>query len=240
MDNKWWEYYAVRYFVGTVTGALIVAFLNSHPGSPYETGLAAFGEFKDSTILGVSLIAAVGFAFCYIASAPILTLHATRAHLQLSVLKSHWGKQSFAILASIVISVCGASLMLPLLAASMVGIIIGIQLFLLLSALFTNFSKIESFYNSIASVRAKATPKKDDPPTENGEYITSYRHLREHGNAFSIVVLELVLAYSLYKLHNTTCAPVLVLLWVLPATSTWFIGTILETRLAGNNTPKGS
>ncbi len=28
MENRWWEYYAVRYFVGTVVGAVIVAFLN--------------------------------------------------------------------------------------------------------------------------------------------------------------------------------------------------------------------
>ncbi|MGE0865036.1 MAG: hypothetical protein AB7P34_14155 [Vicinamibacterales bacterium] len=60
MNSKWWEYYAVRYLVGTVVGAVIVAFLNGHPGSPYEARLSAFGDGQESTFLAAWNLALAG------------------------------------------------------------------------------------------------------------------------------------------------------------------------------------
>ena len=88
MENKWWEYYAVRYFVGTVVGSVLVAVLNTEPGSPFYGRVAIVGNSNEATFLGVGLVAALGFAFCYIASSPVLTLHTTRAHLRLSAIKA--------------------------------------------------------------------------------------------------------------------------------------------------------
>lgn len=48
MENKWWEYYTVRYFVGTVVGALLVAALNAEPGSPFEGRMEIIGDSKDN------------------------------------------------------------------------------------------------------------------------------------------------------------------------------------------------
>jgi hypothetical protein len=232
MENKWWEYYAVRYFVGTVVGALIIAFLNEHSGSPYEGRLGLGGDSKEATFLGVGLVAALGFAYCYIASSPVLTLHATRAHLRLSVLK----ESCLTYVASFVVGVGAAIFLawqiLPPLAAVGIGLIVGFQVALVLLGLLTKFSVIETFYRELADARAQAMRKKDEPPSAGLEYLTSYRHLREHGNAFMIVILEGVLAYALFHLPSTTCAFYFIAIWILPATLAWLLGTVLESRFA--------
>lgn len=238
MDGKWWEYYAVRYFVGTVVGAGIVAFLNGQPGSPYEGRLTLGGDAKEATFLGVGLVAALGFAYCYIASSPVLTLHATRAHLRLSVLRLHWVSHLTCFPLAIAVAIWIAWKWLPPLAAVGAGLVIGLQIGLVLVALLTKFSEIEKFYRGLADARSKSMRKKDEPPSAGFEYVTSYRHLREHGNAFMIVILEGILAYVLFRLPSAACAFYFIAVWLLPATLAWFLGTVLESRLV--STPLGS
>src|SRR5262245_9579224 len=126
MDNKWWEYYAVRYFVGTVVGAGIVAFLNAEQTSPFANSLNVIVGSPNPGVLGVGLLAALGFAFCYIASAPVLTLHATRAHLRLSTIRSNWKSTIPVLVACATIVICWRYL--PLSAAALSGLVIGLQL----------------------------------------------------------------------------------------------------------------
>ena len=49
-------------------------------------------------------------------------------------------------------------------------------------------ARVIVYYRGLAKARAK-------PHESIAEYVQSYRHLREHGNAFVIVGLELVLAW---------------------------------------------
>lgn len=231
MESKWWEYYAVRYFVGTVVGSVIVALLNSEPGSPFEGYLTVLDSSKEASFLGVGLLAALGFAFCYVGSAPVLTLHATRAHLRATSVKDSPYKFSLAVGASVLIAVLALWKFLPPEAAITSGLVIGLQIGLVLVALLTRLAAVEEFYRGLATVRAKGMPKKDDPPTPGSEYVTSYRHLREHGNAFLIVLLEGLLAYTLLHSPSRVCAGIVLLLWLLPAASVWIIGTVLEARL---------
>lgn len=75
--SKWWEVYAVRYFVGTIIGGIVVFILSAQS----ESSLREVFTFKVGTELNaqvVSMLAALGLAICYISSAPILVLHATR------------------------------------------------------------------------------------------------------------------------------------------------------------------
>ena len=233
MENKWWEYYAVRYFVGTVIGAGIVAFLNEHPDSLYY-GRLSLGDESTKTeakFLDIGVTAALGFAYCYIASAPVLTLHAARAHLRLSTLKAHWVSHIICLSIAIAAAVFAVWRVLPPRAAIAAGFVIGMQFGLVLVALCTKFSIIEDFYRQLAGTRSKAMPIKDDPPSAGLEYVTSYRHLREHGNAFMIVILEVILAYAIFCLPSMTYAFLFVAAWLLPATFAWFLGTVLESRL---------
>jgi uncharacterized membrane-anchored protein YhcB (DUF1043 family) len=230
MENKWWEYYAVRYFVGTVIGALIIAFLTGPTKAPFNNQLALWTISKDVPFLGVGLAAALGFAFCYVASAPVLVLHAARAHLHLSAI----GNRPCLSILCVAIAVTLGSVLswrfFPPWTAAATGAVIGVQVTLVFLAFFTNFSVIESFYRNLADARSKAMKTKDEPLTPGAEYVTSYRHLREHGNAFAIVILEGILGSALYHLPSIECALYFLGAWLLPATFAWILGSVLESR----------
>jgi hypothetical protein len=232
MENRWWEYYVVRYFVGAVLGAVIVLFLISQEHFPLKDDLATLGDFKDSTFLGVSLVAAMGFAFCYVASSPILTVHATRAHLRLSLLK-----YSIGLFIPIAIVLYFAWRMFSPPVALATGLIVGTQIGLVAITIFGRFSDVEEYYRKLASARSKASTKKDQPASSGGEYVTSYRHLREHGNAFGILLLELVLAGALYELHDGKVMACWLVAWLFPAPVAWVIGTALESRFVSSPLP---
>lgn len=232
MENKWWEYYAVRYFVGTVVGAVLVAFVSGHDGSPFAGQLKFGNDAPNQTFLGLSLFAALGFAYCYVASAPILTLHSARAHLRLAGVKARWFSYAWPFIVSILLCIGTGWLLMPLVAAALTGIIVGFQLALIGLALWSRASVIEAFYRQLAVARATAVDGGGVTPA--AEYITSYRHMREHGNAFMIVLLEGVLAYVLISLPSVAHAFALLAVWLLPAVIAWVLGTILERRFASN------
>lgn len=241
MDNKWWEYYLVRYLVGTVVGAMLVFVLVDTPGSPFSTYASKIDAFMDQPFLGVGLVGALGFAFCYVASAPVLTLHATRAHLRAVAIRATARSQCAFAAAVVLPSLLAAwwlSCSLPLLAAMTAGPAIGIPSGLVLLAVFSRFVVVEQFARDIAQKRAAAYPAKK-ATTFGHEYVTSYRHLREHGNAFLILVLEGVLANALLRAPSLAFAALVVALWVLPAAVVWVVGTVLESRFAANDKPRG-
>ncbi|MGB6450067.1 MAG: hypothetical protein WBE92_04885, partial [Steroidobacteraceae bacterium] len=63
---------------------------------------------------------------------------------------------------------------------------------------------------------------------QKSEYIESYRHLREHGNAYAILVAELVLALAVGAAPTWYFVGGLITLWTLPAAFVWGVGTWLE------------
>lgn len=93
---------------------------------------------------------------------------------------------------------------------------------------------------------------------DNRELIDSYRHLREHGNAFFVVLLELLLGLGLYMASKVSVIPpsvisscaasdkscnsdisiallqtvLLILIWIIPAAMVWAIGCILEAEFS--------
>lgn len=158
MNGRWWEYYLLRYLVGTVVGAVLVAFLNWHSTSPFFGRLEPLVDLSDSAFLGVGLLAALGFAFCYIASLPILVLHATRAHIQRGMLRSRWVLHGGSVAISIAAAVFAARQAISLSAALIFGTVVGFEVGLIFIALVTRFKSIEDFYWRISEARAQAVP----------------------------------------------------------------------------------
>lgn len=92
------------------------------------------------------------------------------------------------------------------------------------------------FYNNLAIKRSIDTIG----------IVDSYKHLREHGNSFAIVVFEIVLAFILFVAGNLEFAStgivsqskyiyvfpyiLIIFLWILPAALVWFIGTLFERQ----------
>ncbi len=233
-DGQWWAHYVVRYFVGTVLGVFIVLFLvtATSPSLSQQGGiptiLRALLKLEHIDKVTGTILAVVGLAFCYIASAPVLVLHATRGSL-LATRRSIGCKTAcIGILASGLVSwglihrlpnadeFNFAACVMILLAIIFVG-----QIFLLCLALFQKESKSFEYYDSVVKKRAEAE-------ASGKEYMESYRHLREHGNAFLIAYFELFLGTVLY--YTPLPWGVILMLWVLPSGCVWFFGTMLESR----------
>jgi hypothetical protein len=82
-SSRWWQYYLVRYAPGTAVGAVIFCFLCLR-------SIALRSLFFDTTATirldgaHLTLLAANGLAYCYVASSPLLVFHAGRFLLTLS------------------------------------------------------------------------------------------------------------------------------------------------------------
>jgi hypothetical protein len=234
-ESRWWEYYVLRYFVGTVVGAIAIVFLVKLPDSPLR-GFPLIGELsslqvKDMPALIVIALGAFGFTYCYIASTPMLLLHATRAQLGLSPLRLRWRfwlPTSVAIICLHRVMVWGLSIRWwssRSFGALVFLIVVGVQLAIVVDAHRDRFNRVTSFYEHLAQARGRESQSVV-------EYVESYRHLREHGNACAILALEFTLALVLFSARELCLALVAVILWLFPSTYAWFIGSLLE---AGSN-----
>jgi hypothetical protein len=88
--GRWWEYYTVRYFVGTVVGVAAVVVLAQIPNGPIPlAGVLSIQNLSRLDVPGFLALSAAGFAYCYVASAPILLAHAVRGQL-VGVRKTMW------------------------------------------------------------------------------------------------------------------------------------------------------
>lgn len=242
-DNRWWEFYFVRYFVGTALGAIVVLFLAT-ADSPVFTSQGALAvilktlkpeKFESGFI---AVLATVGLAFCYIASAPILVLHAVRGSLLKVRSSTNWSLVTF--FSALVLIVSGAQGVVLWLALRIKGnpwvsqdfyagtafllfvsiIFVG-QLFLLWLAMSGREQHAFEYYDQLVQRRASAS-------AAGNEYVESYRHLREHGNAFFIALLELLLGAALF--YSPVPWAVILMLWIFPAAGVWLFGTLLESR----------
>lgn len=115
----------------------------------------------------------------------------------------------------------------------LVGALIIFFQYRLLFDLRQNYEDFGKFYRDMEVKREKL-----------GELKDSYKHMREHGNASLIVVLEVVLAGFLYSLIQIAecfgissnevhwVLPITFALWVSPAAFIWYVaGVILESEL---------
>jgi hypothetical protein len=108
--------------------------------------------------------------------------------------------------------------------------VVGSQLTLASLAIWNKPARIVEFYCDLADERLKQWKLQRD-------YIESYKHVREHGNAMSIVFLEIALGFVLSQAQSKTQLVLIVLVWVTPSTLCWLLGTALEAELA-KNAPK--
>lgn len=112
-----------------------------------------------------------------------------------------------------------------LLAIAFVCLVLAFQSALFLEAIGNRGKLLTSYYLSLSEARAARARQVQ-------EYVESYRHLREHGNAFAIIISELGFALAAISVPSVSLLAVLLVLWVLPAAGVWFVGTVLEAKLA--------
>ena len=225
--GRWWEYYTLRYFVGTVVGVLALIFLaKSENSRVVGLGVLSINDLNGLGLKEATALGAAGFAYCYIASAPMLLLHAVRGQLGLNPLQARW--RFWAITGIVIASlqiVAAWRLKISWHSYRWFGslvflVVVGVQFALIVAAHLDRFKAITSFYYALAQVRSKGAPV--------AEYVESYRHLREHGNSLAILVLEFALAYVLVSAQEPALALIALILWLVPSIYSWFIGSLLE------------
>lgn len=225
---RWWEYYFVRYLVGTVVGGLIVFYLSGRANYFRVPVLNDAGSDFQGLAKNFTSLVALSFAYCYVASAPMLTLHATRSSFRHDGLS----ERKYYIFACIVLSAIldyfgtrhrGYGLLFSLF---WYCFIFFIQCLLVVVA-YQKRKEIRSFYIELSRARAQGTAHVED-------YTESYRHLREHSNAYGIIVLELVLAPAIAWARSALELALIFLLWLVPPALCWFIATMLELGLAAS------
>ncbi len=236
-DDRWWEFYVIRYAMPSVIGFLILWGMRSE----FTAFTSIISESANIKIIGeISLFAGLGFVYCYVASTPILVMHCCRYNLKrFNQMPTFAGLVTVALIlfTALVVSLKGwsnfFSMQYALVPLVIFGLILIIIQFCLLLDLRLGYKDFGRFYRELESKRKQL-----------GELKNTYQHMREHGNSALIVVLEVVLAGFLYSLiqvakHFDIGASEMhwILLfafaiWVSPAAFVWYVaGVILESEL---------
>lgn len=260
-SNRWWEMYLVRYITGSVVGAVIVYIILR------KLNVDWFPDLNKIQSSNLVVLASLGFAYCYIASAPITLLHAARFLLdtQLFVqpptqvmtgvvgwkkffasLRRWFGKYDWLVL-SLLLFVTLFGVLLGFVSNETTWVLVAASTFVLAYTYVVSIKlyfklqendEWQKWYFSLAEKREKANSN------AGKGFVESYRHLREHGNAFFIISLEISLGIVLYQIatllqrfssENAVIWAVTVLAallyWVLPGALCWYLGNKLERYL---------
>jgi hypothetical protein len=239
-DSHWWEFYGVRYAQGMVVGAMIVFFLFSQ-NDALKKLLFLPADPKDFGMPHLILLAVYGLAYCYIASAPILIMHAGRGLLFQSptnktpndgiISRILWVIVPSVLITTIYCITTTTNIVIGGLAVFLYALLVIFQVRILLSIFRTSWQQTIDYYLVIVNKR--------NENIDSG-YVESYKHLREHGNSFLIVAFQFFLAFPIFIfVSQPTIASedsirhliMIVLVWVLPAATIWLFGNKLENNL---------
>lgn len=240
-ERNWWEFYGVRYAQGTVVGAMIIFFLFSQ-NEILKKLLFIPERPEDFGIPHLILLTVYGLAYCYISSAPILVMHAGRGLLYKSKTNVNpWKGYRLRVLIFIGLAVFifGAGFCLSDDILSLAQMLSGLVMFTLfmmqVSILYSVFiSSWEETFDYYALIVKKRNQE------GAGGYVESYKHIREHGNSFLIVVFQFFLALPIFLFVSQVGSTggdairnlvIIIIIWIIPAATIWFFGNKLENNL---------
>lgn len=261
-NGRFWEYYAVRYFGGTFIAAICLVGLyelgNNGVGQiwTFFENLSSSTKIGDSSAAILTLFFGLAFTYSYIASAPIYVLHLFRVtliddeskrididNIRYIYFKKRVAAAFITALFVIIIIICAYTFKFyyffeylneKYLAVSGFVVILILQL----SALFKYFRqktqfpvRLFKFYKNLSSFRSQSNPNFHVIK----EYKESYRVLREHGNAFMLIIANVLFTCILSIAPSAQAAAGIVVLWVAPATVGWFAASMLESQLVDGN-----
>jgi hypothetical protein len=199
------------------------------------------------------LLAAYGLAYCYIASSPFLVFHAGRFLLKrcndVASLKS-FARWSFVIILAIALLFTVVCLVLfwcrhkgsedlwrwP---ACLPAVWIWLLQWRVVKRTIKEACTTSEGQNVVYRFYKELAKRRGTDEARRGGIVDSYRHLREHGNALSIVVLEIVLGAALMSVASVasddTKLPLLasvLAVWLAPGALVWLVGAFIELRFS--------
>lgn len=230
--GNWWEGYIIRYTLGSLVGAIICWQLIDDVNG--KLAVKSFLHAKEDVVKYVILLL-MGLCYCYVASSPMLTIHVSRYREFKSVFNKIPWKYGFLFfllwtgLIGALLWLAGyfkggfSAEQLKFLALGMTPpfVVFFVQ-FIFLPKNDSDIIQLFNFYDDLSFLRYYTFT----------DIMTSYRHLREHGNAYSVLLLELILGWSLvWSIKVEVYLAIAVLIaWVAPSAFVWVIGTNIEKR----------
>jgi len=237
-NGNWWEFYGIRYAQGAVVGAMLIYLLFSQ-NATLKKVIFVPDRAADLSMAHLALLGVYGLAYCYIASAPILIMHAARGLLYKSRLNrmpsTGWQYRLLFVLVTtlsllaIYFTFVNQEFM-KLMAVGLFGFLISVQLILIGEIFFLSWDKVIGYYELTVA-------RRNDPM--NLEFVESYKHIREHGNSFLIVLFQFLLAVPIFVLvvlerdaeRSIANFLIIILFWIFPASLIWLFGNKLENHL---------
>lgn len=243
--NRWWEFYLVRYAMGTLVGAVFAYFLAR------EMNISS-ANLSEMSFYEAAALLSVGLTFCYVASGPILVFHAGRFLLRNNTYKCLPSIPNIALLVMVLACLAGAGLMYCGFSSSwfVSAIIIFIAQAVVALVCLWNANTIVDQYLTLACSRAKSSSSDGKQRKPGEEFIESYRHLGEHGNSFFILFLEIVVALAILDVlqggsftayafmidveglsDNILFLLICLAAWTLPSITVWSVAKQMEYNL---------
>lgn len=234
--NNWWEGYIIRYTLGSLVGAIICWQLIGDVDD--KLAIKAFISTKEEVAKYVILLL-MGLCYCYVASSPMLTIHASRyrelkqTHKLVSINSIFAWLFSWTFFVGLLLWLSGyfqgdfsGKQLVYLLLGMLPPFLIFYFQYVLLPKSDADVDDLYKFYDDLSFLRYYTFT----------DIKTSYRHLREHGNAYSVLLLEFMLGWCLVwaiKVEVYLSVAVIVA-WVLPSAFVWVVGTNIEKRYIKN------
>ena len=115
-------------------------------------------------------------------------------------------------------------------AVCLFSFLMSVQFILIGEIFFLSWDKVIGYY--------ELTVERRNDPT-NLEFVESYKHIREHGNSFLIVLFQFLLAVPIFVLvvlerdaeRSIENFLLIILFWIFPASLIWLFGNKLENHL---------
>jgi len=221
-ENHWWESYLVRYLVGNIVAVIVLFYLFIN----YDNEIGKqFCKYDNNTNFcnqienNKTTFSTEVFGFIFQNTKEINTttpIHLNKEMILPEKLKINTTDISFVAL--IIMGLLGFAYMyIASIPIYFIHIIRG--------GLGNSFE----FYKKSSEIRDKIE-KKDYICNQNltPEYIKSYKHMREHGNAHGIILMEILFAGFIIQCNFSIFALVF---WLLFGFFGWFLGIYLEMEM---------
>jgi hypothetical protein len=225
-NNRWWESYLVRYLLGNIFAILILFYLfinydKQISKSFCKTNNQICKKIEDNkTTLSKELYGLIFQSSKEISGSNKLLMDKT-------IIITDKNNNNYTIVTTdvdfISLIIIGIFAFLYMYISSILIYIIHI----FRGGIF-NFYK---FYKESAKIRDGIEKENIDDSTNKKvtkTYIESYKHLREHGNAYSIVLMELLFTFLLicfdFSIYFLIC-------WLMVGAIGWLVGFYLETQM---------
>lgn len=210
MKNRFWEYYLIRYLAGTIFGVAIIAYLLVNYSD--KIGDRFYNNKNHTNIRDVVISYLFDTTYYFNAPFPEKFRLDNNEVILISSEKDNMSnndsrtirKNEVNVLSMIILSVVGFLYMY--ISSALVLFFHTFRFVLLYLIKGGRKSSLYEFYLILSRTRARGKEEVRIQGTNKGEggywineYVESYRHLREHGNAFGILLSELLFAIFLIK-----------------------------------------